>query len=488
MELAFLSVLKNSKVTASALVAAISLAVDSGVLVAGDRLPSTREISLFLGIHRTTVTRAFDLLVAQGYLVAEKGSRTVVAERVAASKETSSVRRQEESDFSWSDRFSEIAQRLTVKDLHTVTSGDATELNNGAVPPDLLPTSVWQKILSYYCQIGIDSTMTCRSETFGYPPLRLAIAQFLRRTQGIVCHPDQIVLYSGAQAALANLAELLVLPDQLVVCENPGYPLARELFDIRGARVLTVPVDDQGIMIESLRAIEGRPDWLYVTPSCQDPTGAVLLQPRRETLIEWCKENRTAIIEDSWDSEFRYCLPSLPTLFSMDRSGAVIYLYNFWHVLFPLCSTAVLVLPERLVSLFSNSKYLSDRQFPTIEHYVLTKLLEKRHLEKHLHKLWKTFRERRQSLLFELKQTMKHGVSVVAEGAGMHVVVRFDSQWQNERILDAGRAASLPLVSTEPYYAQEPEHNEFMINFAALPCQKTKAIVEHFAAELGVTI
>ena len=484
MELAFLSVLKNSKVTAPALVKAISQAVDSGVLVAGDRMPSTREISLFLGSHRTTVARAFDQLVAQGYLTTEKGSRTIVANLVAAKPDNAHSCPKKDSDFAWSDRYSDLAKRLTLKDFQTVTSGDAAELNNGAVPPDQLPTRVWQRILSYYCQTGIQSTMTCRSEIFGYPPLRLAIAQFLRRTQGIVCHPDQIVLYSGAQAALADLAELLVLPDQLVVCEDPGYPLARELFEIRGARVVGVAVDDQGIKTEALQKVEGRPDWLYVTPSCQDPTGAVLSQARRQTLLEWCRKNGTAIIEDAWDSEFRYCMPAMPTLFSMDTSGAVIYLYNFWHVLFPLCSTAVLILPERLVGLFSNAKYLRDRQFPTIEHYVLAKLLENRHLEKHLHKLWKTFRERRQSLLFELKQAMQKHVTVVAEGAGMHVVVRFDSTWLKERILEAGRVASLPLVSTEPYYWQVPQDNEFMVNFAAVPCQKTKAIVGRFAAEL----
>src|SRR5262249_31187697 len=146
--------------------------------------------------------------------------------------------------------------------------------------------------------------------------------------------------------------ELLFKPGDLAVCENPGYIGAREQFRVHGVSIATAPVDTQGIVVVALNGLQQSPQWLHVTPSCQDPTGAILSLERAQKLLDWCDRHGTAILEDAWGSEFQYGAPAAPPLQSLDKRGAVIYLYTFWRLLYPLTSTSVLVLPKSLVPLF----------------------------------------------------------------------------------------------------------------------------------------
>jgi len=360
-------------------------------------------------------------------------------------------------------------------------------LNNLAVPPDLLPTKEWRRLVATCCQERIDVSLGSRGEIFGSENLRTAIAKFLRRSHGIICSTEQIVLYSGPQSALAHLSDLMVQPGQVAVCENPGYQGAREQFRVHGAEVITVPVDADGMNINNLNALEGPVDWLYVSSSCQDPTGAVMPEGRRRQLLEWCQRNKTAIIEDAWDSDFHYGSQSVPALFSLDASDSVIYLYSFSRLLYPLSSLSVLVIPENLIPLFKNSKYLSDRQFPTLEHHILTQMLESGSLDHYIRSIWKTFRKRRQALLFEMKRCLKDDVEFQTHGAGMHIIVKFSEHWDKEQIVQAARMANLPLVPTSSYYVGDAPINEFIAYFAGVPIQQAQTAAEKFAAALSLT-
>jgi GntR family transcriptional regulator/MocR family aminotransferase len=246
--------------------------------------------------------------------------------------------------------------------------------------------------------------------------------------------------------------------------------------------VLAVPVDKDGLITEALCSMQERVDWIHLSPSGQDPTGAILSPSRRNQLLTWCQANQTAIIEDAWDSEFHYGGDFPPPLFS--SGNGVIFLYNFWRLLFPLSSIAVLVLPEDLIPVFRSAKNLSDRQFPTLEHYVLTELIESGKLEQHRRHLWKIFRKRRQALIFELKSGLRDDVEFLSPGSGMHVIVRFNAKWSSENIVHAGAEASLPLASTNSYYCENPVPNEFMVHFASVPPEQAKPMVDRFRASL----
>jgi len=464
--------------TSKAIADAIALSIESGLLVKGDRLPSARELALCIPSSRTTVVHAINHLVAKGYLVSVKGDATYVSydsrEKQNISAPSDALPPAQEL-HQWPVRYSEMALKLLEQPADFVTSGDLSELNYGALPGELLPLRTWRKLLSEHCQGENLLALAGKQDVFGYWP------DLLRRNNGIRCQAEQIVLFSGSQSALSHLMQLLVKPGDLVICENPSYAGARELFRINGAEVKTVPYDEEGPSVEALRAITEKADWLYLSQSCQDPIGVVLSQKRRRQILDWAHSCGASVIEDGWDSDFKYGGNLLPSLHSLDCTGSVIYAHTFWRLLFPLASTAFLVLPQELIQVFKNSKHIADHQHPLIEHFVLTKFINDGDFENHVRASWKILKARRQAMIFEFKQNFGDGIEILSPGAAMHRVVRFVANFREEVILKAAAQVGLPLVSTASYYAGETKSNEFIVPFSSISLQEIKDAVQSFA-------
>lgn len=485
MDLSFLKQQEGRSGGSRALSTAIAGAIDEGRLVVGDRMPSSRDLSLFLGIARATVVAAYDELIASGYLNAERGSGTFVAGgKARAAGQPSSFSTSSER-FDWSRIGSDSAERLRALPPQLEVLGDWDPLNHGASPPDLLPLRQWRKVIINQFIEESSSMPHHEIDMLGYPPLREAISVFLRRTQGIVCDPEQIVIFSSNQSALNHLFSLLVTPGDLAVCEEPCYAGVREQFRLKGAHVETVPVDEDGIIPECLP--QGKsPRFLYLTPAHQDPTGATLSAKRREQVLKWAYENNTCIIEDAWDTDFHYAGAPAPPLISLDKRGCVIYLYTFWKTLFPLVATGFLVLPKDLIPLFRAAKYMFDVPIPLIEHMALAELISEGELERHIRKVWKVLRRRRQSFIHEM--TVRFGASVIflAEGAGLHLVARFSEKWSSNQIIASSKEAGIRLTPTTECYEGVAAVNEYMIYFAAIPEEETVNKVEKFSRSLSV--
>lgn len=496
VDLGFLSELKSKsdRITSKDLVAAVSIAIEKELLKPGDRIASLRELSLYLNVAKTTVARAFDQLISTGCLISIKGSGTFVAAENLRPKQIplDSVARGErdpqiqesQNTIAWTDRFSPLCERLLLQSPMYITSGDMETINYGSMPPDSLPTSEWKnRVIAQYRAHEIVPGGN-KTEPLGYRPLREALVGFLRRTKGIQCTASQIALYSSSQNALNHALTLLSKPGQRAICENPGFAGAREHFRIHGIESIHLPIDSEGITVSKNTLANIDADWIYTTPACQDPTGAVLSAERRQVLLEWSKEHGAAIIEDGWDSDFHYGTKTLPTLFASDTSGSVLYLYTFWRLLYPLTSATLLVLPPALVEVFHASKRLSDPPFAMAEDVVLCDLLKNGYLEKHIRQLWKLFRKRRQSVMFELTKRFGKSVTVQPYTGGMHVIVRFNGPWSDEQIVKSAQASDLPIAPTASYYAEKAPAGEFIIFFASLNEAKVESSVERFAKTL----
>ncbi len=484
MDLSFLKQTEGRAGGSRGLSTAIANAIDEGRLVVGDRMPSSRDLSLFLGIARATVVAAYDELIASGYLNAERGSGTFVAggKALKAAKQLAPA---SIDQFDWNSLGSDNAERLRALPNQLEVLGDWDPLNHGASPPDLLPLRQWRKVIINQFLEESNSLPHHEIDMLGYPPLRQSISVFLRRTQGIVCDPEQIVIFSSNQSALNHLFSLLVTPGDLAVCEEPCYAGVREQFRLKGARVETVPVDEDGIIPECLP--QGKPArFLYLTPAHQDPTGATLSGPRRQQVLQWAYANNACIIEDAWDTDFHYAGAPAPPLFSLDKRGCVIYLYTFWKTLFPLVATGFLVLPKDLVPLFRAAKYMFDIPIPLIEHMALAELISEGELERHIRKVWKVLRRRRQSFIHEMTVRFGHSVTFLAEGAGLHLVGRFSEKWSAECIAASAKAAGIPLTPTTECYDGVAAVNEYMIYFAGIPEEETVIRVESFSRSMAV--
>ncbi len=483
--LACLAQLKG-RVTCLKMVQAISEAIENGLLQPGDRMPSRRQVAVISGTTRQTVANAFDKLIGLGYLRMTKRNEVMVA----GDHQHEAVLMRDDSlpeiapPFAWSNRYTQLAKRLSNGEP-AILSGDLAASNWGALPADLLPMSEWRSCLGKSFQDDPLGSEFCQ-DVFGYLPLRKAIAAYLRRSKGVVCHPEQIVLYSGTQNALREIMQLLVRPGDLVACEEPGYAGARKQFLLHGANLLSVAIDREGIDINSLSTSNASPQWLYAT-TFHDPTGSTLSEARARQLLRWCERNGTGIIEDAWESDFGYVAPYAIPLFARDLRDATIYLYTFWRLLFPLTATSVAVLPEKLVPLFRRVKHIADRQFPLIEHQALCKMIESGYLEAHVRFVWKTLRKRRQALIASLGEVLGDFVRILPPGGGMHIRLVFNRQCKAEAIASAAKVARLPLVPTASYYKGDPAANEYMLNFAGLDEAAADMAVRRFAHNLAMS-
>ena len=484
MDLDFLIDIKG-KTTYRSLADAIAKSVDSGTLIKGEKLPSARELALFTECSRTTVIHAIDDLTARGYLHSIKGDATYVGNTIVDCQPPANVNPYiENKTLDWSAKYNEVSQQLLLQKSDFTSSGDFKQLNYGALPSELLPLRHWRRLSTEYCNKENAFALDDKQDVFGYQPLRQAIANLLRRSKGMHCSADQIVLYSSSQSALSHIMQLLVKPGDIAVCEEPGYGAAREQFRCHQAEVRSIPVDEHGMNVKQMRNTVDRADWIYVTPSGQDPTGVILSESRRLELLNWAHSRGAAIIEDGWDSDFQYSGQVIPTLQSMDTQGCVIYAQTFWRLLFPLVSTAFLVIPEKLIPLFRNSKHIADHQYPLIEQYILTKFIQDGDFESHVRATWKILRERRQSLIFALKQAFGNAIQITSPGASMHLLVRFDQQWSQAAIAHAAESSGLLLASSASYYRGETQVNEFLAPFAVLPSEKIASATKAFAEVL----
>lgn len=486
MDLNILNQLKDRRVTAEALSEVLAAAIEKSILEPGHKLPSTRDISTYLGVSRTTVMKAFDTLIARGFVTSSQGAGTWVSKNLANQASSSAAERSENLSpkYQWLERTNDFGRSLHLLGSELIESADFDEINFGSGPADLVPLGVWRKILLNLTSTKDAITYDDNNDVFGYRPLREAIAGFLKRTKGLICDAEQIVVSSGIQGVVSPVFSLLAKPGDLFVCENPGFWGARELFHSHGGEIAFAEVDDHGLIVDSLKSLDRPAQWLYIASSCQEPYGVTLSEDRRQQLLDWCHANKTAILEDDWDSEFHYDRSSVPTLFSLDKTDSVIYYYTFWRLLYPLVSVGFLVVPHQLIDVFSSYKNVCDRQFTLIEHRVLTEMLNAGHVEAHMRNMWKSFRKRRQALIFSLTQYFGSKIQIIPSSVGMHVTVRFAEGLSADEIRKCAVDSGVPIASTTPFYAHSVRPNEFMVRFANMAQEEIEPSIKAFADAL----
>lgn len=458
----------------------------SGALKPGTLLPPTRDLANSLGLSRGTVLKAYDDLIAQGYLDATVGSGTFVSRR--AQSETSArmeLERMSQAPELMTDSLLSVEARdLMALEMSHGVAGYNTELNYGAPPPDMLPLAKWKETLATQSRLQQPHHFDCTPETLGNYQLRKEIAAFLSRSKGLNCSADQVVVFSGSQQGLNYLARILVNPGDTVVLENPGYGGARDNFSMRRANIIHVGVDANGLKVGELAEIEDEVKIVYVSPSYHDPTGAIMSLDRRKALLEWASRRNVIIMEDAWDSDYSY-VPPLPSLQGLDSEHRVIYLYTFWKVMFPLLTIGCAVVPPYLVPVIDRMKFITERQYPVLEHLTMADFMQSGALERHIKRTKSIYERRRKALEEALFGTFKTEVEIPRQSGGLHLCVRFTRKLDAPRIEHAAEGAGLPMRSSASYYASAPCVNEYLIPFASLEDETIMPMVTAFAQKLG---
>ncbi len=322
----------------------------------------------------------------------------------------------------------------------------------------------------------------------GSPDLRTALQGYLWRARGLRCDPDQVIVVNGSQQGLDLCARLLLDPGERVVMENPGYNLARQVFLAAGAEVVPVAVDREGLRTEGLP-----PALLaYASPSHQFPLGSVMSAGRRRELLAWARRTGAYVIEDDYDSEYRFDIDPIPALQALDGAGRVIYLGTVSKTLSPTLRLGYLVVPSALSLPFSKAKRLADRHTPGLEQEALAALIESGGYERHVRRVRRRNGERRAALLTALSAMLGGEVTVVGADAGLHVVVWLSRvpRAQEDVLIARAHVVGIGVYSVAPLYAPAPaaalpEAAGLVIGYASLDEQAIERGVRTLAEVLG---
>lgn len=453
----------------------------AGLLSSGTKLPSARELAEELDIARTTVVKAYDDLINQGYLTAIIGSGTFVSDRVMEKGEFFSGI---EKNFRQDDHhLSSYAKSIKALPAVKALSVENEFQNYGAPAQDILPVKDWKKILFNEISDYSLQSVHWTPEAFGLYRLRLAVAKFLSRTRGAHCSPEQVMIFAGSKESFSFMTRLILNEGDLFAVENPSYVDPRNQLSLSGAEIFPVESDNEGLIVSKILEAPRQIKLLYTTP-IQDPTGIIMSEERRRTLIDLAKKNDFLIWEEAWDSDYIYTMTAPTPLLSLDKSSKVFYSYSFWKLLYPLTTIGILIVPPHLVTTFKQAKKNNEIQFSILEQKVLAAFLEAGYLDKQIKLTKKLYESRRKAAFEAIHQEFFGEVEAPKQTAGLHICLRFPEDYDSEVLLKASIEAKLPLVSTIGYYMKDLKKNEFLLPFALLSEDTLQNRVKAFGALL----
>lgn len=446
-------------------------AILEGRLRAGQRVPSTRSLAAELRISRLPLLNAFDQLVAEGFFESRVGAGTVVAPRVpgnAAPLPRSKLRA----------AAARQGRRAVSRDTGLVlrTEGDpwlrgwgAFRVSQPAV--DHFPFEIWSRLVGRRGREGRGAPASPDmgyGDPMGHRPFREAVAAYLRTARSVRCEADQIMVVSGSQQALSLTARVLLDAGSPVWVEEPGYGGARDVLRLRGARLVPVPVDDEGLNVTTGVRRSPRARAAYVTPSHQYPLGMTMSASRRLQLLDWARRSGSWIIEDDYDSEYRYGGPPISSLQGLDRDSRVVYIGTFSKVLFPALRLGYIVIPADLVGHFAAVREATDIFPPTFAQTVLADFIREGHFARHLRKMRARYRERRAALVGAIEQELGDTLQVLGAEAGMHLAATLPKGPRDRDV--AARAAdrglwAMPLSSC---YLGKASRQGFVLGFGGV--------------------
>ena len=428
--------------------------VADGTLAPGARVPSTRSLAADLGVSRSTVTTAYEQLVAEGFLVTAAGRAARVAAPLAAGVAPGRLDAPPAAPVPPLSAWGRRVEGMAGMALQASAPQEAAPIDflYGAVASRDFPALAWRRV--YQAELLRQQHRLYYAEPEGEPALRRALQGYLARARGLVCDAGQILIVHGTQQALDLCARLLLEAADTFVFEEPGYPMARQCFEAIGARPLPVAVDAQGL--DTSRLPRGDAVRLaYVTPSHQFPLGGVLPMARRVELLQWARQHGAWIVEDDYDGEFRYGQRPIDALQAMDTDGRVLYIGTFSKALSPQLRLGYLVLPAALVPVFRQARRLADRHAPVIEQRVLASLMESGAYERHIRRLRRAHERRRVALLEAIARYLPASAQVAGTAAGLHVVLWLPSvpQQYEAQLVAAARAAGVGVYPVTPLFA-----------------------------------
>jgi GntR family transcriptional regulator / MocR family aminotransferase len=379
--------------------------VAAGQLAPGARLPSARALAAQLGIARGTVDTAYELLAGEGAIQARGSAGTIVSRGL-----TRRTAMPEQRPMRFAQR---VADDLAAKPFRM-----------GLPALDAFPRKLWSGLVVRAARAGGEAELGY-ADPAGLAALRTQVARYLGVARGIVCAADQILITGGFQGALSLVRQVLLRPGDPVWVEDPGYFMTRQALESSNVRPVPVRVDRDGMRVAAGVVAAPKARLAVVTPTHQSPLGVALSLPRRLDLLAWAADAGAWVLEDDYDSEFRYSGHPLPALKSLDRNDRVLFAGSFSKVLFPGLRLGYLVVPDELLGAFTRAARLLDTGRPLLEQQVTAAFMEQGHFGRHIRRMRALYATRRLALAAALWEAFGDRVTVELAAGGMHLLARF---------------------------------------------------------------
>jgi len=468
-------------------------AILSGQLAPGARLPSTRGLADQLGVARNTVLGAYEQLAAEGYLESVVGRGTTVA-RVApdlllttpASVARARPRREHPPETTLTERNRALTQLSgAIRPWLAAGQGAMPAFRVGVPALDEFPLRLWARLVARNARRLLPDALTYQSPA-GYPPLREAIAAYLGVARGVRCSAEQVLITAGAQGALDLAARVLLEPGEAAWIENPGYFGARGALLAAGARLVPVPVDREGLNVAAGIARAPQARLAIVTPSRQSPLGVTMSVARRLALLEWAKQASAWIVEDDYDSEYRFVGRPLEALQALDDANRVLYVGTFSKVLFPALRLGYLVVPSELVALFIAARRFIDTHAPFLEQAVVTDFMTEGHFLQHIRRMRALYAGRRAALVAAAKRELGEQLEFQAPAAGLHLVGWLPPGLDDMAVSRQAEQHGVEAIPVSRFALEPLPRGGLMLGFAPIPEREIIAGVQRLALALAV--
>ena len=399
-------------------------AIIAGQLRPGQRVPSTRSLAAELNVSRIPVLNAYEQLLAEGYLETFVGAGTCVASSIP--DDTLSLKDGKARKGGEGVALKLGSRRMSRRGVAMTQLPTQSWLNivgafRASLPAlDHFPIGIWSKLVARHARRPARGIMAYGG-AMGYLPLRAAIAEYLGAVRAVRCEASQIMVTTGSQQGLQLSAQVLLDPNDRVWIEEPGYPSARQAFIAAGAHLIPVPVDEEGMKVAEMIRRGHNARAVYITPSHQYPMGMTMSATRRMLLLNWAVRTGAWIIEDDYDSEYRFGSRPIASLQGLDTDARVIYVGTFSKVMFPALRVGYLVVPRDLVPAFSAARDAADVFSATLYQAVLTDFIREGHFARHIRRMRMLYMERRRALVKAIRAEMGDLLAVTGGEAGMHL-------------------------------------------------------------------
>lgn len=433
--------------------------IETGQLLEATKLPSIRKLAQVLGVSRNTTQLAYEQLLAEGYIRSELKKGYYVQASIS-------------TYFPQSESPPSLKQVLRPKEHASI------DFRPGMIDHEHFPLAKWRALSN---KVLKENIVYQYGEQQGDPLLRESLADYLLQSRGVQTRAENIVIGSSTQQLLFLLSVLLKTDFKEIAVEDPGYNGAREIFSMQAYEIIPVPVGDKGIDIQHLYRQGARLS--YLTPSHQFPLGMTIPVHQRYQLIEWAKKVDGYIIEDDYDSEYRYKQRPIPSLHSLTKNEKVIYMSTFSKALLPSVRISYMVLPNKLIDLYRKHAEVLEQTASSLHQRTLHYFMKEDRWYPHLRKMRTVYKQKMQIITKVIQTHLQDLVTVIGETSGLYIVLEVKLNKSEEWLIQEALKSGIKIYPCSPYFIeQKPPHPFIQLGFAGLSEAQIKTGIEILAA------